>query len=266
MSEAGGFSFEADWSAPRIDSSAAWWNVAIGAPANYGDAAEAWTQELQKHNGQITAGMERLKAEGWRRGYFTEAKKGDLIARFGPAIILGAVGFAAAGSLGAGALTGEGEAWSAMAESLTADATATASTSAAATATGAQMDLVDSIGNFGDWIVNSDGAGTMYNPTTGEYLTADGVYNPGSLGSPAGGPESFTDSYWQTYSSGGQATNRAALSDILGKLNTGAAKALSSLFQTTANNRAQPNLSQSIASSNLLPLAVIGFLAWKVMA
>lgn len=100
MSESGGMSFDADWSAPRTDSKDQWWNIALGNNANYGEAADAYVQELLKNNGVITPGMDALKAEGWRRGYFQEPKKGDFLSQYAPLIIGGLALSGASGLLG----------------------------------------------------------------------------------------------------------------------------------------------------------------------
>jgi hypothetical protein len=129
--------------------------------------------------------------------------------------------------------------------------------------------LEDSIGNFGDWL-QTDG-GTMYNPQTGEYLTTDGTYNAGSLGSQAAGGADDYYSLASNFTSAGQASAPNGLNDLFGKITSGlkslgSGAAAANKFYSQATTR-QPNMSAAngLASTNLgLPLiAAAAFLLLK---
>jgi hypothetical protein len=141
---------------------------------------------------------------------------------------------------------------------------ATYSAGIAGTAEGASTvsPLEESIGNFGDWFQTTEG--TMYNPQTGEYLTADGTYNAGSLGSSApGGADAY--SFSTDFLSTSSASNASLVNDIFstpGKFLSSIKSALAGLGGVQASlSQRQPNYTRAVGQVNLaLPLlAVAGY-------
>lgn len=122
--------------------------------------------------------------------------------------------------------------------------------------------LEESIGNFGDWFRTD--SGTMYNPNTGEYLTPDGTYNAGSLGSSApGGADAY--SFSTDFLSTSSASNASLVNDIFstpGKFLNSIKSALAGLGGVQASlTRPAPNYTRAAGQVNLaLPLlAVAGY-------
>jgi hypothetical protein len=122
--------------------------------------------------------------------------------------------------------------------------------------------LEESIGNFGDWFQTD--SGTMYNPNTGEYLTQDGTYNAGSLGSSAtGGADAY--SFSTDFLSTSSASNASLVNDIFstpGKFLNSIKSALAGIGGVQASiARPAPNFTRAAGQVNLaLPLlAVAGY-------